>query len=88
LIEEHMPVNFMCKNFNDSVHNNPVLARTKIMPALLKSYEDQAQFMARRRSESTGRPLGSKAVLHKTQQDPRPAKRGPKPKEKINALSQ
>jgi putative transposase len=69
----------------------PVLARVDNMQALLKRGEDEAQSMALRRSESTGRPLGSEAFLRKiarkTERDPRPAKRGPKPKNKINALA-
>jgi hypothetical protein len=43
------------------------------------------------RSESTGRPLGDGAFLDRVEalldRDPRPARRAPKPKRQLNALS-
>jgi putative transposase len=69
----------------------PVLDRVGDMRALLKSGEDDAQSMALRRAETTGRPLGNDAFLRKvarqTGRDPHPAKPGPKIKEKLSALS-
>lgn len=61
----------------------PVLERVDDMQALLKSGEDEAQSMALRRSESTGRPLGGDVFMRKiariTTRDPRPTRRGRKP---------
>jgi len=62
----------------------PVLARVPDFAALLRSGEDEPRSTALRRSESTGRPLGSSAFLDRVEsilgRNPKPAKRGRKPK--------
>lgn len=67
-----------------------VLGRVPDVAALLRSGEDARLSDALRRSESTGRPLGSTAFLDRVEailgRDPKPAKRGPKPRQ-LNALS-
>lgn len=63
-------------------HSAPVLERVPDFAALLQSGEDAQLSEALRRSESTGRPLGSSAFLDHVQamlgRNPRPQKRGPK----------
>ena len=60
----------------------PVLERVPNFAALLRSAEDAHLSEALRRSESTGRPLGSSAFLDQVEatlgRDPKPAKRGPR----------
>ena len=60
----------------------PVLERVPDFAALLASGEDEAATRALRRSETTGRPIGSSAFLERVEallgRDPRPAKRGPR----------
>ena len=60
----------------------PVLDRAPEFATLLRSGEDADLSEALRRSESTGRPLGSSAFLDRVEtllgRDPKPAKRGPK----------
>jgi len=66
----------------------PVLERVPDFAALLRLGEDEGLSAALRRSESTGRPLGSSAFLDRVEavlgRDPKPGKRGPKAK--ISAL--
>jgi putative transposase len=68
----------------------PVLDRVPDFAGLLESGEDAGLSAALRRSESTGRPLGSSAFLDRVAtilgRDPKPAKRGPKPRQ-LSALS-
>jgi len=65
-------------------HTEPVLERIPNFAALLRSGEDAHLSEALRRAETTGRPLGSSAFLDRVEailgRNPRPAKRGPKPK--------
>ena len=60
----------------------PVLERAPDFGALLRSGEDVELSNALRRSESTGRPIGSSAFLDHIEttlgRSPKPAKRGPK----------
>ena len=70
----------------------PVLERVPDFAALLRSGEDMSLSEALRRSESTGRPLGSSAFLDRVEallgRDPKPSKRGPRPKRgELSALS-
>ena len=62
----------------------PVLERAPGFAAMLRSGEDEAVSSLLRRSESTGRPLGSSAFLDRVEatlgRDPKPGKRGPKAK--------
>ena len=62
----------------------PVLERAPDFAGLLAAGEDEDMSIALRRSESTGRPLGSSAFLGRVEEalgrNPRPGKRGPKPK--------
>jgi len=64
----------------------PVLERVADFAALLRSGEDAKLSDALRRSESTGRPIGSNTFLDHVEtilaRNPRPAKRGPKTKAK------
>jgi putative transposase len=68
----------------------PVLERVPDFAALLASGEEANLSEALRRSESTGRPLGSSEFLDGIEtllgRNPRPGKRGPKPRE-FSALS-
>ncbi|HEV2600507.1 transposase [Sphingopyxis sp.] len=68
----------------------PVLQRVPDFAALLQIGEDADLSAALRRSETTGRPVGSSAFLERVEailgRDPRPAKRGPKKRE-LSALS-
>ena len=72
-------------------HTSPVLERVPDFAGFLKDGEDQAQSASLRRSESVGRPLGDEAFLTRVQtilgRDPKPGKPGPKPKDKLSALS-
>jgi putative transposase len=70
----------------------PVLDRVPDFAALLASGEDETLSAVLRRSESTGRPLGSSAFLDRIEvslgRDPKPRKRGRKPKAvELSALS-
>jgi putative transposase len=70
----------------------PVLERVPDFAGLLRAGEDEAMYGGLRRSEATGRPLGDSAFLDQVatllSRDPKPAKRGPKPKGgEISALS-
>lgn len=62
----------------------PVLERVPDFAALLAGGEEEALSTALRRSESTGRPLGDSAFLDRVEtvlgRNPRPARRGPRPK--------
>jgi putative transposase len=68
----------------------PVLRRAPDFAALLKSGQYETLSTALRRSESTGRPVGSSAFLDRIAavlgRDPTPVRRGPKPKG-LGALS-
>ena len=68
----------------------PVLERVPQFAALLRAGEEDALSNALRRAETIGRPLGSSAFLKRIAEtlgrDPKPGKRGPKPK-KLSALS-
>lgn len=59
-----------------------VLARVTDFAALLQAGEEAPLWGALRRSESVGRPLGSRAFLNQIEatlgRDPRPGRRGPK----------
>ena len=63
----------------------PVLDRVPDFAGMLAAGEDEDMSVALRRSESTGRPLGSSAFLDRVEEvlgrNPRPGKRGPKPKQ-------
>ncbi|MGN6358147.1 MAG: transposase [Novosphingobium sp.] len=70
----------------------PVLERVPDFAGLLGRGKDAALSSALRKSESTGRPLGSSAFLERVEailgRDPKPGKRGPKPKKsQLGALS-
>jgi putative transposase len=60
----------------------PIAERLPDFAALIPAGEDEAMSLRLRRSESIGRPLGSRAFLDRvmaaTGRDPRPSKRGPK----------
>jgi putative transposase len=62
----------------------PVLERAPDFAALLRSGENEELSRALRQSEGTGRPLGSSRFLDRVEavlgRNPRPGKRGPKPK--------
>lgn len=62
----------------------PVLERVPDFAALLACGEEEAISTALRRSESTGRLLGHSAFLDRVEtvlgRNPRPARRGPRPK--------
>jgi len=66
----------------------PVLERVPDYAALLCSGEDQSLTAALRKSEMTGRPLGSSDFLDRAEtilgRSPRPGKRGPKVKAETN----
>ena len=66
----------------------PVLERVPDFAALLRSAEDEDLTKALRQSESTGRPLGDSAFLERVEallgRNPRPAKRGPRPRAEQN----
>ena len=63
----------------------PVLDRVPDFAGMLAAGEDEDMSVALRRSESTGRPLGSSAFLDRAEEvlgrNPRPGRRGPKPKQ-------
>ena len=63
----------------------PVLERVPDFAALLQSGEDEAMSLHLRRAESTGRPLGDSGFLDKVAaisgRNPKPRKRGPRPRQ-------
>lgn len=63
----------------------PVRDRVPDFAVLLRSGEDAALSDALRKSEGVGRPLGTSAFLDRIEvilgRNPKPGKRGPKPKE-------
>jgi len=71
----------------------PVLERVPDFAAVLRAGEDEAATKALRQSESTGRPAGSPRFLAEVEaslgRDPRPAKRGRRPRanKELSALS-